>query len=484
MLKTLILKEITETVLDLRFAVTTLLFIVFIPLGMAVNSKDYERRLDDYKKEHQTFRDQHADHVDFQTKAEGFRPPSILSILASGLDPFLPSKVITSRWERWSTQGSDLTSNPLSLLLGKADFLFNMTFVVSLAALVFSFNAVSGERESGTLRLLIAHSIPRSQILLAKILGRTVVLVIPWSLSVLLALIVLVASPVVSLGSSDVWPALLTILGVSLLLILGMMCLGVCISAWTRQAMDSIVLLFLTWMLFVVVIPKVSPLIAQVIHPVEARAVVDLTIRITEDDIDKEFVKEMQQKNRQCFDEYGVRPDGVIIGSHPDDNSAKASAKYENEVFPVLEEKYQLLTQKAVSNIEQDYRNRRKRQTLVAKTLSRLSPVSCFTYVVSSITKTGIAEPDNFLRNAQRYQDDMKEAIYNKATVTRRAGGYSIKYPEGFDWKNAILPDMQYHYPTLVQSLNEVWPDILLLGLFNVLFFVLAFVGFNRYDVR
>ncbi|MCF7975504.1 MAG: ABC transporter permease [Phycisphaerae bacterium] len=500
MLLTLIQKEITETVLDLRFAVTTLLFVVFIPLGMAVNCKDYERRLDDYHKEHQAFRDQHAEDVDMQIKAEGFRPPSVLSILASGLDPFLPSKIITSRWERWSTQGSVLTSNPLSVLLGKADFLFNMTFVVSLAALVFSFNAVSGERESGTLRLLIAHAIPRGQILLAKILGRMVALTIPWSLSVLLALIILAASPVVSLQSPEVWPALLIILGVSLLFILGMMCLGVCISTWTRQAMASIVLVFLVWMLFTVVIPKISPLVAKIIDPVEARSVVDITVRITEDDVHDEFMQEIGQQHKRFFDGCGLRTNevGEVVGIETEqdrENLKKAKTKYREEIFPPLERKYQLLTQEAVYGIEQDYRNRKNRQMLIAKILSRLSPVSCFTYVVSGITRTGLAEPDNFLKNAQRYQDVIKEAIYDNVAITIGvrgdgpggkyiAGGWSAKYTEGWDWKNAILPDMQYRYPTLTETLNKVWPDILLLGLFDVLFFVLAFVGFNRYDVR
>ena len=463
MLIGLIQKEMTETVLDLRFAMTTLLFMVFIPLGMYVNCKDFTRRLEGYQRQYQAYRDEYAREVDRSTDPQGFRPPSALSILANGLDPFMSDRVITSSSGRFTLQGSALASHPLSLLLGKADFLFNMTFVVSLAALVFSFSAVSGERETGTLRLLIASSVPRGQILVAKVLGRIITLVIPWLLSILLALLLLAASPVVSLSSSEVWPALLAVLGVSLLFMLGMVCLGVCISALARHNMVSMVLVFFVWMLFAVVIPRVSPLVAGILYPVETRAVVDLTLRIAEDDIEQERHSERYKMSDRYNAEFGLPAD-----PGPDPNIQeynrivkRVNAKLAQE-FPLIDEKYRLQKAETIHRIEENYRNRQNAQFFMATTLSRISPVSCYTYVISSIAGTGLTEPDNLLRHAQRYQDQMNEAVHN----------------------SAVLPNMVYHYPTLAEALHMVWPDILLLGLFSVLFFVLAFAGFNRYDVR
>jgi len=46
MLKTLIKKEMIETVYDLRFVIACLLFIILIPLSMFVNRIDYEQRCD------------------------------------------------------------------------------------------------------------------------------------------------------------------------------------------------------------------------------------------------------------------------------------------------------------------------------------------------------------------------------------------------------------------------------------------------------
>jgi ABC-type transport system involved in multi-copper enzyme maturation permease subunit len=43
---------------------------------------------------------------------------------------------------------------------------------------------------------------------------------------------------------------------------------------------------------------------------------------------------------------------------------------------------------------------------------------------------------------------------------------------------------MEYRYTTITQALQASWPDLILLFVFNLVFFALAFVRFNKYDVR
>jgi len=97
MLVTMIKKEIVTTVLDLRFVIVSLLFLVLIPLGMYVSRKNYEQKLANYNLEHQMYRQKYGKEVSSKVEVQGFRPPSVLSIFASGLDHYIPDKVITSR---------------------------------------------------------------------------------------------------------------------------------------------------------------------------------------------------------------------------------------------------------------------------------------------------------------------------------------------------------------------------------------------------
>ena len=488
MLGILIKKEITETVLDFRFVIVTLLFVVLIPLGMYVSRKNYEQRMAEYQREHQMYRQRYGTKVNRYVEAQGFRPPSVLSIFALGLDSFLPDKVITSRSGLFDAAKAHGISNPQSLLFGKVDLLFNVSFVMSLAALIFTFNSISGEKEKGTLRLTIANSIPRGQILLAKIVGNYVVILIPFLISLLFAVLILDTSPNVSIVSPQVYPSLLIILFVTFLFLLAMVSFGVFVSTLTHTSLTSIVMLLFFWVILVLAIPKVSPMIAEIIYPIESQSIMSFRKQIAIEDVQEEF----DQKRRELFDKcrtaYGV-PLGERVSNRPKSAAdKKACAQFEKEL-PLLNEEYQKRTANVIRQIEQDYKNKRNVQASIAMNLSRISPVSCYTYLLSELSGTGVTEPENFDENAQRYQDEVKRSVYDNF-VSISYGGVgmgtaSTSYTvEGFDWSKASLPEMNYRHQILAEALQAGWADILLLFLFNILFFTVAFLSFRKYDVR
>ena len=486
MLKTLIRKEITETILDLRFWIVTALFLILIPLGMYVSRKDYERRLANYQQEHQMYRQHYGKDTGPDVEAQGFRPPSTLSIFALGLDPFMPDKAITSRSGLVRAAKEPGIDNPESLLFGKADYLFNVSFIVSLAALIFTFNRISGEREKGTLRLMISSSTRRGEILLAKIVGNYIVLLAPFIIALLAALIILNTSSDVSFSSPGFWFPLLVIILITLLLILVMVSLGICVSTLTHGSMASIMMLFLVWVIAVLGIPKISPMIAEAVYPIESRNVVDLAQRIAREDIEREFDEKKSDLFRRCRTEFGVTHGG--ISSRPSGEAEKkAYAKYDREVV-AIENECQRRIADAIRRLEQDYRNRRNTQASLAVNLSRISPVSCYTYLVSGIAGTGPAESNKFTENAERYQEQVKAAIYDNWIIkTYRLGGGRATHSDpvdGFDRSKASIPDMKYEYSTMAEVMRAGWIDILLLFTFNVLFFAVAFWRFNKYDVR
>ena len=512
MLITLIRKEISETVLDLRFMVTALLCVVLIPLGMYVNCKEYEQRLAGTQREHQMYRQRYGTPVKTHTwgeeEAQGFRFPSEMSLFASGLDSFLPDKVYTSPSGLFRTVRHSRLDNRHALLFGRMDFLFNVTFILSLAVMVISFSTISGERETGTLRLMIAHAVPRAQIILAKVMGRYVTVLVPFLLSVLIALLILEMSPDVSIGSREVWPAFLVILGATLLFLLTMMCLGICISTFTCHAMGSMVWLFFVWVVLVLGIPKMSPMIAEVLYPVESENVFSLAKRMAVADIDRELeqqhsetiekpwaqerqqikneflakYKELNEKTRhlggQSSDEFKAGRE--VLTKQQNDRNAPIHVKYQARVDSLAHEGKRRTAQR-LRQMEQDYRNRRNVQDAVALNLSRLSPVACYSFIVSELSGTGVTEPENLLQNAQRFQDQVTDVFYDVAYARFRNQSRPEEY---FKMGSLTLPDMSYTRPTLAQAVRSVFPDILLLICFSGLCLALTFMRFNRYDVR
>lgn len=487
MLKTLIKKEITETILDLRFTIVILLCIVLIPLGMYVSRKDYEQRLEDYQGAKQIYEEHYGKRVGYHLNAEGYRPPSLLSVFALGLEHFIPDKAVTSNEGILRTSKESGISNPQSVLFGRADLLFNVSFVVSLAVLIFTFNSISGEKETGTLRLMISNSIPRTQVLLSKIVGSYITILIPFVLSLLIALIILDASPDVSILSSQLYPAFLVMVLVTFLFILALVTLGICISTLTHSSVTSIVMLLFIWVIFTLGVPKVSPMIGEVVYPTESQNVISLRKQIVREDLKHEFWRKQRELFEKSLITFGVPLPKMPKMDPETEAEKKAYAHYDKEAL-ALEKEYKKRTANEITKIEQDHRNKRNVQASLAMNLSRISPVSCYTYIVSSLAGTGAAGLDNFVENARRFQDEVKTAIYdNYIDKTYSVAGFTtggVRPVEGFDATTLSLPEMRYRYPTLVEALQAGWTDILLLFLFSILFFSIAFIRFTKYDVR
>jgi ABC-type transport system involved in multi-copper enzyme maturation permease subunit len=81
-------------------------------------------------------------------------------------------------------------SNPVLSLFPAFNPLTFVTLVMSLMALVFSFDAVCGEKEQGTLKATLANPVPRGTLLAGKWLGGLAALLLPFVLGCLVTAIV------------------------------------------------------------------------------------------------------------------------------------------------------------------------------------------------------------------------------------------------------------------------------------------------------
>ncbi len=487
MLGKMIKKEIATTMLDFRFVIASLLFLVLIPLGMYVSREDYEQRLANYSLEHQMYRQKYGTEVSSKVEVQGLRPPSVLSIFASGLEPYLPDKVITSRSGIFNTAKDVRAGDSPSLLFGRMDLLFNICYVVSLVALAFTFSSVSGERQEGTLGLILANSVSRSHILLSKIIGNYICLLIPFIMSLLVASIILELSQDISILWPQLYPAYLAILVVTLAFILTMVTLGVLISGMTQKPITSMTVSLFVWVILVLAIPKISPMLARIIYPAEGEQVVNFRKRVILDDLQETH----RQKSTEIHDKYQHLPEKSVLDYFavkgfynrkaiplPPDLAGVAPLDAE---LTALNKETQAQINNLIGQIEQDHRNKMNIQNAIAMYISRISPVSCFAYLVSGLSNTGTREYDKFRENAQTFQDEVKKVVYdNYERRVWKSGSQTTTLDDPPD----SVPDMHYRYANMAEILEAGSVDVFLSFGFTFLFFTLAFAVFNRYDVR
>ena len=158
MLVTLIQKEIMHHILSVRFVALLLMCLLLIPLTLSINYRHYQQNRVDYQEsvklaniEETTINPQMELKPELEV-SKLFLKPSPLSVFANGLGEALPSYLGMTR--NGIVQGAPaLVSDSLSYLLGHLDFLFLVGTVFSLLALLFTFDAVAGEREAGGLEM-------------------------------------------------------------------------------------------------------------------------------------------------------------------------------------------------------------------------------------------------------------------------------------------------------------------------------------------
>jgi ABC-type transport system involved in multi-copper enzyme maturation permease subunit len=476
--KTLVLREIHGAIVDFRFWVVLVLCLSIIPLSFYVSVKDYSQRLSDYNQEVQAYRD--MTQIRMEMRAEGVLPPSPLSIFSRGLENKMPYKVLTSYDGNYEIVNA--MSNSKKDLLGEIDFGFIVAFVLSILAVVFTFNCISGDKEQGLLRAILSNAVYRRQILLAKLLGTYLVFLAPFLLSMLIALLVAQFSGIIPVFSAEILSAILLMTAISLVFLFTLFCLGLWISSLTANSALSINVLLLIWIVLGLVVPKISPIISASIYSVESSSVFEAKKTLLRENISKEQRTEEEDLYEELRVQY--RPGSIGVSS----NWTDLNDAYDEQVAPIREKYSQRLI--AETNLlSNDYIMRCNRQNNLAAAIARLSPIGIVNNLMAEFSGTGHSEADNFRQHAKQYQETVKQEIYDnyiKKEYRSRAGvTINTKNVEGFSSRETPVPVLDnYEYLSIGAILQQNRLDIILLCVYGLLFFALAFISFLRFDVR
>ncbi|MBN2414250.1 ABC transporter permease subunit [bacterium] len=475
MFRTLLIKEIHDSFLSLRFTVALLLCLVLVPLGMYTNYKDYQKRLSSYEQAAGLYEREHPRERHLSSGSQAFRRPAALSVISIGLEYFFPTTIHFEPREGISFSNDRGMDNPQSLLLGKIDLLFIVSVVISLLAILFSFNSISGEKESGTLKLMLSNVVPRHVVLIAKLIGNYVVLFIPFLLSLLTGILILVFSGSAFIFSGDSLVYFLLILLASMLLIAVFFNLGLLVSALTHRSSTAIVILLLLWVMSALAYPRISTMVAEAMYPVKTEMVFSMEKNALLHDLEEEERAEYSALWKSIGGE-NTRPMTSPDTSSWDDQTARFMAER-----VAIQKRYEERVRTSVADLEREYDNEKQRQSDIAMNISRVSPVSCYMYAVSSLAGTGLNVESGLKEDAYRFYEHLKRTVYSQVFIVKLTGSTSdfSTFPE-----NNPAPQFQQAGRSLDSVIRDSSLDLLLLCLFNVLLFAGAFVAFLRYDVR
>lgn len=276
MMKTLIRKELLDNFLSLRFIVSSVIIVFIMALSVAVNMQDYANKRDDYNQNmlsHEKRVKEKENYLEVMFSGIGAeRPPAELQMFYTGVEKNPNRSTMIFPFFKPRFMG-ELNINPVFPLFPAIDLLFIVSIVFSLIAFVFSYDAVCGEREMGTLKLLMSFSIPRDKIIMAKWLGGYLSVAIAYLAGVILCVLTVMLYPRAAISPAE-WSAFgLTVL-VSLLFLGVMYSIGLFVSVISKRSSTSISILLFIWVVFVLIIPNAAPFIVDKVHPIDSPSVV------------------------------------------------------------------------------------------------------------------------------------------------------------------------------------------------------------------
>ncbi len=355
----------------------------------------------------------------------------------------------------------------------KLDWAFIIKTIFSLYVILLGYGAISGEREKGTLALVLSNPVGRARLLAGKYLAILAVALIPLAVGCLLSLgfLALALPQILAFGLVSRVLALLALSAAYLSLFAFLSLLA---SAAVRRS--SLVLLWLlaAWMLFAVLIPDTSGILAEKFA------------RVPSDYQTAKNLGPLIQK------EVWARINGLQARVDRGELRTEAAVKAEaDKAFGEGQEKMRFF--------EKNYRDSTAERGRVGRTLARLSPVALFQFAAEDVAASGPHREEAFSEDIRSYSRIYDDYVLKKTgklvdqsnwmfTSSVKLDGKDIEIrspvPDAYQGDMSDFPKFVEHTPRLGDGLKNAFGDIAGLLAWNIVLAFLAFAVFLRADVR
>ena len=497
MLKALIGRELLNNLMTFRFAAVLLITLLLVVANTAVLIQDYEQRLESYNDAVKMHYEQLREAKTYSTMFLFVdRAPNPLSIFNVGLDKRLGNLIgiwhgfVPTLWDA-QMHGTD---NPFIAFFSSIDIVFVFEVVLSLMGLIFAYDAIAGERERGTLRLVLAQPVRRGQVLLAKYLSAMACLLVPLVLSLLFAMLLLTRS--IPLSTAD----FLRIVGIvftSFVYLSVFYLIGLLISVVTRRTGTALMLAMFVWGFLILVYPN---LIRATVNPggnIQARTksarnqiqqIVDEYERERQKFLENEVVVGDASQFNEAVGLYtDAHVDPVTLSPYLENMSLISEIPPDFEKYVPLAKKYYAYVEPLVIRaVERVWRIQRQalddifvRQAMMDRTLLKLSPVGIYDTATQAWAGTDLLGLRDFFDAARRYRRVVIDHLYAKDAFSSRE--WFVADKGAVNW--STLPQFTFERRDVGTNAKRALPDLFLLLLCNIALFMAIVLIFIRSEV-
>ena len=358
------------------------------------------------------------------------------------------------------------------------DWLFIVSIIFSLCIILFGHNLISGEKQQGTLTLILSNPVSRIKLLMLKYCSLMITIMIPISIGIIISYIIIILySPHVLTGDTIVRIFIMycaTFLFLSLFAFLSLM-----VSSIVGQSSIGLLVLLLIWLIFVFE-PHAAFLVAEQISNVPGEL-------------------ELTNRKETIIRNYVI----TNVNEYQDPSSPNFKGYFDSEekaqkaLYPVMNK-----THKHIQEIYDVNENSLIESLKTVRNISRLSPVGLFQDISKNVACSGILAIKSFISDVKvfsgRYDEFIQKKIGKIVIKTRdhlftrylsnpNDGGKRVLQahrPREYDGEKHDFPIFKETKLSVVQMINNIFIDVVGLLLWNIVLAMMAYTAFLRADVR
>ncbi len=459
----LLKKELLDHLLSLRLILAFVLIIVLFAASGILFVMDYKAQVSDYNaqvSENLSLLSKSVSSSIFEafswSRQNIYRRPNSLGFLAEGKEKDLPNAYRVSAFR---LQGPDysLRGNPLLGHFDALDWSFVIATVLSFVAILLASDGVNGEKQNGTLRLVLSNPVPRTRVLVAKYLSTMILLTIPLAIGSLIGLLVITGSGLVPLSGQD-WAKIALAVGVSLLYLSVFVLLGLFLSTILKEPQGSLIVSLLVWVTLVIVIPSGASLTSKLWYSLP-----------DEDNVVRQAAQAMEDAYKNHDKRYPHKDNWIVSGQWSPGESLDKAIEIDQ----------------ARDREHFRYEDSKIAQVRFGQQLSRTSPTGLFQSAVSSITGSGILHYESFTRQARRYREELRDLVVENYPFDRSYPHMEVREQiQNLKVDYQVVPKFEEKLLTVRDGWSRAIWDSGLLALLNVILFAATWALFLRYDAR
>ena len=378
-----------------------------------------------------------------------FRSPFPLSFFDFGVDSFVGKAVFLEAHKQNTVNFSEASFSNGLLRFGEINAGMILQLLLPLFIFFLGYDLVAKERESGTLRIVLAQGLRWEEIIFGKSIGLfyiTLTLVIP---SFVLGFLLLMINDV-SLDNKQVFLRFI-LLSISYLTYFFIICiLSVLISAISVNSKTSLIRLIGLWLLFTLVTPKISQVIGYTLYPSPSK--VEFESRI-----EAELIKQGDSHNPN--DGHFKKLKDSILKVYNVDSTHKLPFNYSGFVMREGEKLSANTFMHHQKKLVADF----KKQQRVVSNSAIINPYIAIKTISMSLSGTDYDAFDHFQNQTEKFRYNLAQNMneLQMKFISNKVKNSSDKNARISKENWAQMPDFHHLFPSLPEVLKNSFHSII-----------------------